>query len=298
MSDPTILFFGTPGHPVLEGLYQHMRQRGQRRVVFVAQEKFPREVGLVMGAGADDPAGYLVPPYDEAVPLDAVRSVCLDGYIVGAERFTDVDEADVGYAQVESWATLIALFGRLSRGARVANHVTRRTLASNRAALLAHLARRGLRVPHVLVTSDPAEARRFFEVARESTMYKPVGGTQPLFKAMDASDLTRLEAIRLAPVHFEEAVAGELVRAVVVGDEVLALGAEAEPKVLPDDVMARCRSACRELDLLLGEITFQRTAGGDLIATGLLTHLSPESLEAPTVLDAAARLLEGEEDFE
>lgn len=289
MSPPTILFFGSPGHPVLEPLYQYLRERQRRRVVFVPQEKFPREVEFGMGAGQDDPPGWIVPPYEEAVPFEDICGVCLDGYVVSPDRFADLEERDVPYAQAETWAALIALFGRLSRSAIVANHVTRRNHVASRAAQLAFLARHGLTVPRILVTSQPEAARAFFEETEGRTIYKPVGGSLPCFKAMEACDLHRLEAIRLAPVHFEESPVGDVVQAVVIGQELLTIPSE---ETIPSETARLCVQACRALDLWMAQVSFRRGPQGHWVATGLVPHLGAESLGDARIREAAATLLE------
>ena len=287
MNEKTVLFYGTPGHPVLEPLYQHLRSRGRRRVVFLTQEKFPRDIGLCLGAGQGDPSGWLHPPYEDPVDLDDVCAVCLDGYYVDGGAFPDLDEADAAYAQTEIWATLIALFARLARrpDCVVANHVTRRERVASRAARLAYLSTCGLYVPHTLVTSDPASARAFYEAYGERTRYKPATTPLPEFAAMTSDDLERLDALTLAPIHFEEAVEGELVHHVIVGGRAYPLG-----RALPDDITTRLIDACGRLDLEMAEVTAR--VGDEVVITGLHPHLGLDVLQYAEVLEAAATLLE------
>lgn len=287
MNEKTVLFYGTPGHPMLEPLYQHLRSRGRRRVVFVVQEQFPRSVGLCLGGGQHDPSGWLHLPYEDPIDLDDICGVCLDGYYVDAGLFTDLAEADAAYAQTEIWSTLIALFARLARRADcvVANHVTRRERVASRAAQLAFLNSCGLRVPRTLVTSDPQAARAFYEAFDGRARYKPVATPLPELVDMTPDDLERLDALTLAPAHFEEAVEGDLAHHVIIGDRAYPLGA-----ALPDDITARLVEACRRLDLEMAEVT-ARTGDG-VVITGLHTHLSPEALQYAEVLEAATTLLE------
>lgn len=290
MSEKTIVFYGTPEHPTLEPLYQYLRNRGLRRVVFIVQEKFPRDIGIELGAGELDPAGRLLPPYEDPVILDDVCAVCLDGYYVDASRLTDLEERDVRYVQTEGWATLIALFGRLARrrDCVVANHVTKRELVASRAAQLAYLATCGLRVPRMLLTSDPAAAREFFERCAGRAIYKPASTPVAQFSQMEAADLERLDAIKLAPVHFEEVPSGELTQCVVVGPRAFTLG-----DAIPAEILNLSVDACRRLDLQLAEVTMR--VGDVPVATGLRTHLSPETLHNAEILEAVSVLLEGGE---
>ena len=287
MNEPTIVFYGTPGHPVLEPFYQHVRERGRRRVAFATQGKFPRETGLCLGAGASAPSGWLQLPYEDPIDLDDICGVCLDGYYVDPEALSDLDEADAAYAQTEIWATLIALFARLARrpGCVVANHVTRREWVASRAAQQAFLSACGLRVPRTLITSDPAAARDFHETCGGRTLYKPVTTPFAEFKAMGADDLDRLDELTLAPAHFEEPVDGEIAQCVVVGGQAFTLGAS-----LPESSKRHALEACQRLELTMGEVVFR--LGDTPIATTLRTHLSLEALQYAEVLEAATTLLE------
>jgi hypothetical protein len=289
MTEKTVLFYGSNDHPVLEPLYQAMRARGLRRMVFVSQERFPREIGIRLGARRDDPAGVITLPHGEEVDLDEICGVCLDGYYVDAARFSDLEPADAVYAQTETWALLIALFGRLSRrpDCVVANHVTRRERIASRAARLAELSRAGLRVPATLVTSDPDAARAFCAGHGSRTLFKRASLPLAEFKRVGEDELERLDAVRLAPVHFEEEPVGDLSQCVVVGERVFGG---------PDPAVGEaCRAVCRALDLELAEVSLRSSGDGGVVATGLLPHLSPHTLHDGEILEAVCGLLEGGE---
>lgn len=290
-----VLFYGSPQHAILEPLYQHVRERGRRRAVFVPQERFPREVGICLGAGRSDPAGTLLPPLEKPVALDDVCGACLDFYYIDPRQLQDLDVDDIQYVQTESWAALIALFGRLALrpDCVVANHVTRRDYVSSRAACLGFLSACGLEVPRLLVTSDPAAARAFYEMCGDRTLYRPAGNSFAPLKQMAAYDLERVDAVRLAPVHFEEAPDGVCVGCTVVGKRIFV---NPEGTVLPAELEKRCLDVCRKLDLHMAELSLTRVrADNRWIVTGLHPHLAPQSIEYPAVLEAAASLLEGGE---
>ncbi len=100
----------------------------------------------------------------------------------------------------------------------------------------------GFDVPRTLITSDPAQARDFYEQCGRRVIYKPL--SDPMLAAMIAhgedtsnvpisrltyttmleeSHLERLESVRLAPCMFQAYVPKRLeLRVTVIGDEVFA----------------------------------------------------------------------------
>ncbi|GAB4191588.1 MAG: hypothetical protein OHK0022_05400 [Roseiflexaceae bacterium] len=100
----------------------------------------------------------------------------------------------------------------------------------------------GFDVPHTLITSDPIQARDFYEQCGRRVIYKPL--SDPMLAAMVAhaedssnipisrltyttmlneSHLERLESVRLAPCMFQAYVPKHLeLRVTVIGDEVFA----------------------------------------------------------------------------
>lgn len=256
----TVLFFGSAEHPVLTALAGRVS-----RAAYVVQEDFPVRVPLTL---TDRMGGRL-----GAIDLDAVKSVCLDGFYVDGERFQGLSDDDRQYAQNEAWAALIALFGGLSRTRTVANFVRHRLLFESRVGRLGWLAGRGLSVPPTLVTSNPGDARRFCDVHEGRVRFRTVTEGGAAWQAVTAGDLARLDVVRLSPAHFEAILPGPFRTVFVVGERAA-------------DAPTGLAEACRALGLWLA--TFTVAADGTIV--DFHPHLTATAGDA--VLDAAAALLE------
>jgi glutathione synthase/RimK-type ligase-like ATP-grasp enzyme len=170
--------------------------------------------------------------------------------------------------------------------ARWMNHPTADDAASRKARQLRVAAEVGLRVPRTLITSDPERARRFIEqLAPTRAIYKTFSCTHAIWREtrlLGPGDMTHLDAVRVAPVIFQEfipaesdlritAVGGTLFAAAIrsvardglidfrmsVGDA--ALSAEHLPRQLTD----RLHALLRRLGLVYGAIDVRRTPDGE-----------------------------------
>ncbi|HEY4002850.1 MAG TPA: hypothetical protein VGO93_28515 [Candidatus Xenobia bacterium] len=259
-----ILFHGAEAHAGLYRLSQYVLERRRRPVLLLSLDAMP---SLAIG---DTPAGLQVA--DRFVNLSDIRSVCLDG-IQTPPAPPGLDPHDQDYAATEGWATLIALFGYLSDTALVANVPRPRDVIESRFSLLAHLARQGLPVPRMLVTSHPPAARSLPDVT-----CRTVAPTAAPPRPMVYDD--RLDAIRLAPVVFEEVPEGPTHQVTIVGPRIFNTG-------LPKSIARKARQALHSLGLLMASLTFV-----DGYVTDVQTHLTPALLDDPAILKAAAELLE------
>jgi glutathione synthase/RimK-type ligase-like ATP-grasp enzyme len=161
-------------------------------------------------------------------------------------------------------------------------------VASRKAYQLVVASELGLRIPDTLMTSDPAAAAAFVErhgIGR--TIYKIFSATQQVWREtrlVTAEDITQLEALRLAPVIFQEYIAAVAdVRVTVVGDQVFAMAidsrgtsyevdfrvslAEARtgPTMLPDDVAGQLRELLARLGIVYGAIDLRLTPDGEYV---------------------------------
>ncbi|BDG01132.1 MvdC/MvdD family ATP grasp protein [Anaeromyxobacter oryzae] len=142
----------------------------------------------------------------------------------------------------------------------------------------------GLAVPRTLVTSDPDEARAFLaSLGDGGAIHKPLLATEaharPTRRVFPA-DLARLDAVRLAPVLFQERIPGVDVRVTAVGEELFAAEIDARETASPDDfrdayaccrvnacalppaIASGLRSLMRDLGLLYGAIDLRRRDDG------------------------------------
>lgn len=142
----------------------------------------------------------------------------------------------------------------------------------------------GLELPRTLVTNDPAEARAFVgELGLDRVVFKAFLASSEAWREtrlVRAAELAQLDAVRYAPVIFQELVHGPDLRVTVVGDEVLAAEIDAtassypvdmrmvvgESTVraveLPDGVVAALRALLDRLGLRYGAVDLRRTPEG------------------------------------
>lgn len=158
--------------------------------------------------------------------------------------------------------------------------------ASRKAGQLAAAARLGFRVPDTLMTSDAAEARAF--IARHGvgrTIYKIFSATHQVWREtrlVQEADLPLLDALRVAPVIFQEYVPAVAdLRITVVGDEVYPMAIdtrgtryEVDFRVslqeavvtrwdLPAEVVDAIHRLMAHFGLVYGAIDMRVTEGGD-----------------------------------
>ena len=182
----TILLYGSPGHLSLRLLYERLRQRGVRQIVFIAQERYPGELGITLDSSG--PQSGRISLGDRILALSDIVSVAVDNYYAAADP--QLSEADRRYAQIEGWAALVALFYQLSHSCLVANLVCERDYLSCRWGELALLSAQGLGVPQVLVTSDAWEAEKFYGSLEGKVIYRPVAAPpgKPVIASLKARE--------------------------------------------------------------------------------------------------------------
>lgn len=91
---------------------------------------------------------------------------------------------------------------------------------------LHHARALGLRVPDTLATNDPRLADEF--VAGRPCIYKTFGGSKGVFTSRVS---TPLRGVELAPCMFQELIPKAMdIRAVVIGDRVLAVEIHSDPR--------------------------------------------------------------------
>jgi glutathione synthase/RimK-type ligase-like ATP-grasp enzyme len=142
----------------------------------------------------------------------------------------------------------------------------------------------GLTLPRTLVTNVPDEARAFVaDVGLGKVVFKAFLASVEAWREtrlVRAAELAQLDSVRLAPVIFQEYVAGPDLRVTVVGDEMLAAEIDAtaspypvdmrmvvgestvRPVELPVDVAGALRALMDRLGLVYGAVDLRRTPEG------------------------------------
>jgi hypothetical protein len=243
--------------------------------------RYPLHGALEMSFG-DRPRARRLTVDGADLDLDAVRAVWwrrpqpygLDPAITDADsrNFTlrEVHEAVEGM-----WLTLDATW---------VNDPARDAMAARKLWQLDVARACGLSTPGTLVTSDPAAARAFIAAQGEGrTVYKPFQGDERAWRetrVLRPGEVEKLDAVRHAPVIFQEYVDGDDLRVTIVGDRVfpawirpkpgayaidmrMELGeARIEPCALPEPVEAGLRRLMARLGIVYGAVDLKRRADG------------------------------------
>lgn len=166
------------------------------------------------------------------------------------------------------------------------NDPTRDDPASRKAWQLKLAAEVGLKVPRTLITSDPLRARRFADDAGPAGLvYKTFSCTHDIWREtrrLRTEDMARLDAVRTAPVIFQEFIPAECdlrITAVgrrlfpaairtVAGDRLVDFRMSVADAVLaeeeiPGPVADRLLSLLDRLGLVYGAIDMRRTPQGE-----------------------------------
>ncbi len=175
----------------------------------------------------------------------------------------------------------------------------------------------GLRIPHTLITNDPAEARAFVDArGYRSVIYKSFSATQRDWREtrlLRPEELDLLDNVRYAPVIFQEYVEAVYdLRVTVVGREIFAVAihsqeteykvdfrmdiasARIEAVALPQEVERGLHALMARLGLVYGAIDMRLTPDGRYV----FLEINPAGqwlfVEQPSgqpIADAMARLL-------
>lgn len=167
------------------------------------------------------------------------------------------------------------------RGARLINPPHAGSVLQYKPFQLETLRRLGARVPRTLISNDP-DAVRAFQTEVGDVIFKPLMGGA-ITRALSEVDDAELEAVRNAPVIFQERIVGDDVRVMLAGEEVVSSvairtpsqhldfrddpvyssgEAQYEPVTLPSEVVAHCRAAARKCGLKFAGLDLKRTADG------------------------------------
>jgi glutathione synthase/RimK-type ligase-like ATP-grasp enzyme len=141
----------------------------------------------------------------------------------------------------------------------------------------------GLRTPRTLVTTEPAEVRRFYAACERRVIYKSLSGIRSIVHRLSDADLgDRLDRVQNCPTQFQEWIDGVDIRVHTVGEEVFATeivseaadyryagrqGAAlaARAAALPPVVATACVGLARSLGLAVAGIDLRRTPDGQYV---------------------------------
>ncbi len=302
-----------------------LRERGADVLRFNTED-LPTKAGLTYGLRAGKVEGRLQVG-GRSVELGEVRSVWYRRP-AEPEPSAEIEDTDERlFAAEESEEALMGMWRLLD--CTWVSHPDALSAASYKPAQLRVASEIGLEIPRTLITSDPAEAKKFVEdlggaaiikplrygVVRETSEYEDVVFTNPVRE----SDLQGgMESVALCPCFFQEYAAKDVeVRVTVVGREAFAaeIHSQATPEArhdwrrapaaevphlphdLPPAVADRCVRLVGCLGLNFGAIDLIRTPDGQYVFLEINPNgqwLWVELLTGLPITDALVRLLAGE----
>jgi len=160
--------------------------------------------------------------------------------------------------------------------ARVVNRPEASAANGSKPYQAALIRRHGFEVPTTLITTEPEEARSFWET-HGAVVYKSVSGIRSIVRRLEPADAARLPDVVSCPTQFQAFVPGTDHRVHVVGHEVFACTIETSaddyryagtrplcvrPAVLPESVAERCLAMAAALGLVVAGIDLRRTPEG------------------------------------
>jgi glutathione synthase/RimK-type ligase-like ATP-grasp enzyme len=232
----------------------------------------------------------LIDPRDSPDTLDFACEPTADGvrgWLRSGERTVELDAVSASYVRDtgaihdpggrERHVALCVLLDRLP--ALVVNRPSASATNWSKPYQAKVIARCGLAVPRTLLTTDPEQARTFYDACRGRVIFKSAGHNRSIVTRLGPGGLDRLAHVRSCPTQFQEYVPGVDVRVHVVGERIFAteidtaatdyryagrVGAEVRLRDtrLPDEIAASCRRLAGELGLVIAGIDLRRTPDG------------------------------------
>jgi glutathione synthase/RimK-type ligase-like ATP-grasp enzyme len=272
-----ILVCGGSGDPVLGSLCTQLDKHGYvYRLLDPAV--YPNDFLIDWTWNGAYPDGYIASP-GWKLKLEDIKSVFLR-YSPEDERIhQQPPESKIASAARAEWdAGLLALLDSLP--CLVVNR-PRATLSTRSKLFQAlHIRRCGLLTPRTLVTTDPDEARLFYEECGQRVIFKSISRMPSIVKMMDDEDLDRLPLLRHGPTQFQEFIPGTNVRVHTVGDDWIATrihstavdyrypgtdrqSVKMEPTSLPSTVATECLGLAQKLRLVFTGIDLKEAPTGE-----------------------------------
>ena len=278
-----IVVVSYPDDPHAERVIGLLRQRG-KDVLLLNVADLPHKATLTVDYG-----GCCQPRLDyrvgDADAIDLSTATAVWWRRPQVANVAGVSDPDALVFAAGEWHEAISGVWQLME-ARWVNPPAADDAASHKAYQLRIAAELGLKVPQTLMTSDPDRARAFIEThGVGKTIFKTFSCTHQVWREtrpVRAEELQNLDALRLAPVIFQEYIPADAdLRVTIVGDQVFAaaihsaeteypfdfrmvLGqAKVEAVELPAPVREKLLRFMRRLGLVYGAIDLRRTPSGD-----------------------------------
>lgn len=280
----TVVIFSEPNDAHAQSVTQELNRLGETDVDLMNFADIPQRVRIDMALSNGHGSGFALTLADgRRLRLEQVTSfwwrrpqafVLPSGMQPHAQHFalTEISTALQGMWQACDEALWV-------------NDITRDAAASHKPWQLELARRIGLTIPDTLITTDPEQARAFWEARGGQVVYKPFVQTLHSWREtrrLTREDLASVEAVRLAPVIFQSLVPGAMdLRVTVVGNELLSGAVDLGkveykldvrlnqqsyvPHELPDTVAGQLLELMRTLGLEYGAIDLRLTPEGEYV---------------------------------
>lgn len=278
-----ILVISHEQDPHADRVIQHLRADGQEVLLFNLTELPDRATLTIDYNCCGSPRIDFTRRTGETFALNEVRSVWWRRPQV--PDLASVTDPQVNLFTANEWSEAINGLWQLL-DARWMNDPTLDDAASRKARQLRLAAEVGLKTPRTLITSDPARARAFIQrLGVENTIYKTFSCTHAVWREtrlLHTEDLAQIDAVRVAPVIFQEFIPAESdLRITHVDGRFYTAAIRSAPQQglidfrmsvgdaamraeqLPVDIAEKLRALMLRLGLVYGAIDVRRTPGGE-----------------------------------
>jgi glutathione synthase/RimK-type ligase-like ATP-grasp enzyme len=249
-----ILIISFPGDPHAERVLGHLRTAGQA-VELLDLADLPTRATITLDYSSATAPRLHLGRGANGTGLDLDGTSAVWWRRPQTADVSSITDHDVQLFTAGEWHEAISGLWQLLDRARWMNDPVRDDVASRKALQLRLAAEAGLRIPRTLMTSDPERARAFID--REGlghTIFKTFSCTHAVWREtrlLREEDLEKLDAVRLAPVIFQEYVPADVdLRVTVVGERVFAAAIHSQTTDYPVDFrMSLGQAACAAADL-------------------------------------------------
>ncbi|MDQ3734631.1 MAG: hypothetical protein M3400_11670 [Actinomycetota bacterium] len=276
-----ILVISYPDNPHVLRVLEHMR----REVAVLDLAAFPASAGVEARIGRRPTRLAIRLPDGRLLDLDEVQVVWRRRLRQITPHPDLVDPVSRMFAWSETDEALQGIFHAMScvwMNSPLSDEVAQRKIRQLQ--LARHL---GLSIPETLVTDDPQLAADFVQARPPNGVirkaFRTLAEAPRATRQVTAEDLTKIDAVRYAPVIFQDFIPAELdLRVTIVEDEVFAAAIRSEPEFvadyrsglpsasvtpheLPDDVADGLQRLMKSFDLRYGAIDMRLTPEGEYV---------------------------------
>jgi glutathione synthase/RimK-type ligase-like ATP-grasp enzyme len=259
-----IVLFGSITDETLAAVVVALADRGADLLLIDPRDE-PANTGLAFEPATDRLTGWLRCG-ERSIELTAVRSVYVrDTGPIRERRSLERHVALCGL--LDSWPTLVV------------NRPSATASGSSKPYQAQVISSCGLAAPRTLITTNPADARAFYDACDGRVIFKSASHLRSIVQRLETADLDRLDQLHACPTQFQEYVAGIDVRVHIVGERIFAteidttatdyryagrVGAEMRMRDtrLPDEIATACQRLAVTLQLALTGIDLRRTPDG------------------------------------